>query len=315
MLKVGPTLILSFVILVLVLGGTGYYSVSRIFSIQQDLETVSEMQTITTALTRTSDLDEFAALKAEFDSVRERLISIDDKSQQINDLLTISNEVAELQKEKLDQDKVFDEMYPVEKESRYNIRTPLFALGNSDITKIVGDMQYYSKETLYQKSDQEHLGEWLGSIDSIGTFPEVASSSELVEELRSYKETAITMGNIAIRGEEIEAELSDKSSALQVVITMVIQETTDVIKASRDLMSSIIVVGAILGLGLGMFISRSISRRLVSLRDATEEIGKGNLEVSIETGSKDEIGDLSTSLEKMRISLKILMEEIGKKKK
>lgn len=51
------------------------------------------------------------------------------------------------------------------------------------------------------------------------------------------------------------------------------------------------------------YVSIRITRPIVRLSSATEEIGKGNFDVTIDAGSKDEIGELSVSLGKMAKSL------------
>jgi HAMP domain-containing protein len=48
------------------------------------------------------------------------------------------------------------------------------------------------------------------------------------------------------------------------------------------------------------------------LSDITEKISTGMMERSIKIKSKDEVGELAESLERMRISLKMAMEMIEK---
>jgi PAS domain S-box-containing protein len=60
--------------------------------------------------------------------------------------------------------------------------------------------------------------------------------------------------------------------------------------------SIIITVVAVL---IGVYITSNISTPLLKLRDAAIEIGKGNLDVRIDTNSNDEIGQLAASFKKM----------------
>ena len=64
------------------------------------------------------------------------------------------------------------------------------------------------------------------------------------------------------------------------------------------------VITVFLAIGLGIFISRSISLPIVKLKDAAAEIGKGNLNIKIEVTSNDEIGQLTSSFKKMTEDLK-----------
>jgi anti-anti-sigma regulatory factor/HAMP domain-containing protein len=55
---------------------------------------------------------------------------------------------------------------------------------------------------------------------------------------------------------------------------------------------------------LAIFFSRSITRPLETLTENASELADGNLDVAINTGNKDEIGDLSRSFDAMRQSIK-----------
>jgi signal transduction histidine kinase len=59
-----------------------------------------------------------------------------------------------------------------------------------------------------------------------------------------------------------------------------------------------------LAIFIGLFVSLSISNPVKKLKDATVEIGKGRLDTKIDIKSKDEIGDLADSFNKMTTDLK-----------
>jgi methyl-accepting chemotaxis protein len=77
----------------------------------------------------------------------------------------------------------------------------------------------------------------------------------------------------------------------------------------------LLIISAII-LVIGILLSFLLSRRLVKdlryLSDITEKISTGMMERSIKIKSKDEVGELAESLERMRISLKMAMEMIEK---
>lgn len=62
-----------------------------------------------------------------------------------------------------------------------------------------------------------------------------------------------------------------------------------------------------------LFISRSISKPIMALRDAAQKIRQGDLSKKIELKSTDEIGELSNQLDDMRQSIKNRTEEILEK--
>jgi len=68
------------------------------------------------------------------------------------------------------------------------------------------------------------------------------------------------------------------------------------------IMASIIAVFS--AIGLGLFVSRSISVPLTKLKHVTAKIGMGKLDTKIEIKAKDEIGDLAASFNRMTEDLK-----------
>ena len=61
----------------------------------------------------------------------------------------------------------------------------------------------------------------------------------------------------------------------------------------------LLVVVIVVALLIGVVLSRRVTRRIVDLVGATQRVGAGDLEVSVPTGSNDEIGDLTHSFNAM----------------
>ncbi|MCE5200433.1 methyl-accepting chemotaxis protein, partial [bacterium] len=76
-------------------------------------------------------------------------------------------------------------------------------------------------------------------------------------------------------------------------------ETTNIYKRSRAFMIVLIIGCVMLGLGMGMFISRMIGTPVRALAAAAEKVADGDLRVNIESTSQDEIGSLCASFQKM----------------
>jgi signal transduction histidine kinase len=66
----------------------------------------------------------------------------------------------------------------------------------------------------------------------------------------------------------------------------------------------------IASIALGVSIVRSISKPIKKIRDAAIEIGNGKLGIQIDIKSKNEIGDLANSLNKMSNKLKVTQEQL-----
>ncbi|MBU2603246.1 MAG: HD domain-containing protein [Actinobacteria bacterium] len=87
-----------------------------------------------------------------------------------------------------------------------------------------------------------------------------------------------------------------------------------VIAAQRDTRNMVFAAGALLFaivLGLGALISRSITRPLERLAQASEDIAAGNLGARIEAHGNDEVGVLAKSMSTMTGSLAGQLQELG----
>jgi len=74
------------------------------------------------------------------------------------------------------------------------------------------------------------------------------------------------------------------------------------------------VIGVVIGLGIlvtavALLISRSITNPVATLRDAAEKVSTGDMSVSINISSDDEIGDLAESFARMVTAVRFLSQE------
>jgi methyl-accepting chemotaxis protein len=76
------------------------------------------------------------------------------------------------------------------------------------------------------------------------------------------------------------------------------------------IISAVIMIVAIL---LSFLLSRGLVGKLRYLSQITEKISTGMMDRSIEVKSRDEVGELARSLERMRVSLKMAMDMIAEK--
>jgi PAS domain S-box-containing protein len=97
------------------------------------------------------------------------------------------------------------------------------------------------------------------------------------------------------KNEQREKALSVSTETIQ----MAADRADGVVLRAIHLVSILSVVALILAVVLGFIISRIILRPIKKLEAATSQIGGGNLETRIEVSSKDEIGQLASSFNKM----------------
>jgi len=74
------------------------------------------------------------------------------------------------------------------------------------------------------------------------------------------------------------------------------------------------VIAALLSAGLAVGITRSVTRPVRRLVEVADNISMGDLDVPIEVTSRDEIGELQESIERMRVSLKTVLERLKKQR-
>lgn len=78
------------------------------------------------------------------------------------------------------------------------------------------------------------------------------------------------------------------------------------------------ILGALVALALGVYLSKIITGPIIKLRNATKEISKGKWDTKIEIKSKDEIGELSDSFRHMLDNLRsttVSIEDLRKEQK
>ena len=80
--------------------------------------------------------------------------------------------------------------------------------------------------------------------------------------------------------------------------------------STRNLLVAASVVAALLGVVLAVTITRSITGPLANLVQVSDKISTGELDTPVPVAARDEIGDLAESMERMRISLKAVIERL-----
>jgi len=105
--------------------------------------------------------------------------------------------------------------------------------------------------------------------------------------------------------------ITDKIGMVRADFTLKVLDT-----GLNNLINTLVIVSGIISIvviTLGLFISNSISKPIIRLRDAANEITKGNFNVDIRSiNSNNEIGDLSFQFQKMKESIVSMSENLNK---
>ncbi|HSI58963.1 MAG TPA: methyl-accepting chemotaxis protein [Ideonella sp.] len=88
-------------------------------------------------------------------------------------------------------------------------------------------------------------------------------------------------------------------------------ESTELYQSGLKTMIAVICGGVLLGIGLGFFISRSVTRPLGRAVDAANRLAEGDLTVQIEATSRDETGQLLLAMQNMVNKLSQVVTEVN----
>ena len=111
-----------------------------------------------------------------------------------------------LHKRKLAKNKAFKEKESLESQLRHKIKNALVALQDNALIRDVEQMQYKSKETLYQYKDQKYGVEWLESISKVKDNFLIVPSQDVSKDLDAYERVAQDMCKIIVEQKAIDTQ-------------------------------------------------------------------------------------------------------------
>jgi HD-GYP domain-containing protein (c-di-GMP phosphodiesterase class II) len=142
------------------------------------------------------------------DLISTKLNSLFESERQIEDVF---DEIYKLQENKIRLTKEFEINYPLENKIRKELDIKITHLKDYEIFRLFSDIEYYSKETLYQYRDKKTLDKWLLKI-------ELLKNSYKNENLEKYLELVKKVGNIVVELKDIEnKELSLRNKILDLI--------------------------------------------------------------------------------------------------
>jgi HAMP domain-containing protein len=142
---------------------------------------------------------------------------------------------------------------------------------------------------------------------SLGTFPE-----ELRETLSTDGRRQVNRRTVSLRSREGKSVYEVRAPILEGQVgaahiglweQSVAEEVYGAVLPIIGLTTIFLVAGA----NLSILLARGIIRPIRSLTDMATKISNGELETAVQIESRDEIGELARSLERMRVSLKAAM--------
>ncbi|MGM0520056.1 MAG: HD-GYP domain-containing protein [Campylobacterota bacterium] len=159
----------------------------------------------------------------EYEQVKKNLNLISKSEKEIEELF---ENIFYIQSKKIELKEKFDLIYPKENRLRNIIETIILKTKDLDIVRDYGDMQYYSKEALFQHKNSEYLNKWLNHIDLI------QKEFKNKEVFNRYRNTSKKIGTYAIDIKKYEI----KELELQNDIYEIVNKNKDIsIKIQKDI--------------------------------------------------------------------------------
>jgi HAMP domain-containing protein len=92
--------------------------------------------------------------------------------------------------------------------------------------------------------------------------------------------------------------------------------TSLVIARVREILRNTILVTLlpiVLAILIALLIGRRLTRNVIALTEAADRLSRGDLDTTVDVRSNDELGDLSDSFERLRVSLRLAMNRLRRK--
>jgi methyl-accepting chemotaxis protein len=117
------------------------------------------------------------------------------------------------------------------------------------------------------------------------------------------KSAVYAMKDVRVIVDKVDDLMTDLSKLKEGNAKAASDETTVLYKTSRTLMIAAIAIAVLLGIALGYFISRSVTRPLDTAVRAANRLADGDLSVTIDATSNDETGQLLKAMKNMIATL------------
>jgi HAMP domain-containing protein len=192
---------------------------------------------------------------------------------------------------------------------------------------VTGEEEDVAAAELRQSELQEMVTAYLDSKEAAGVENEAFDELELAQQLlddtlESYLHASDLSANLRLTAFSRRQELVDFCLT---ILTEIESEAKDRMADALEeiqsaqsslllMMSGVTVVAAVIGAGLAVGITRSVTVPVGKLVSAADKISTGDLDALMEVRSQDEIGELADSMERMRVSMKAAIERLKKRR-
>jgi methyl-accepting chemotaxis protein len=278
-MKIGTKILGLVTILIVMMGALAGYGILQLKSVGDEIKSLDEQEIPLTAMT-----NEIAGIQKEQETLFQRAIR-----------LGITNQHEELKKAAEEFDKKAKEADALLKKCDLLVdKATKESAGDAAAQKELKEVQAHLKEVENEyKSFNKEADEAFALLEA-GKLSAAAALEEKVEKEGATLDAAVGAF----------VKLIDKN----------VDATTKKIEEDEALaikmMAILTVVALLLGFGIGIFVSRAITRPINEALGVANSLSQGDLTISVESNSKDETGQMMAALSNMVEKLKQVVGDV-----
>ncbi len=166
----------------------------------------------------------------------------------------------------------------------------------------------------YEKSigqDNEIRSLYNNVVDILAIYRDVLDENLKKIENKQYDEALAMLDKVTQATTNADEALHKLVSYNTNQAELAVQENADNYASHTLMMICIIIVGIVFAISLGLIIANMMSKQLNKLVGVADKIADGNLDVSIDIKSKDEIGELGNAFKRMTDNLNDVLSNIN----
>jgi methyl-accepting chemotaxis protein len=145
------------------------------------------------------------------------------------------------------------------------------------------------------------------SLSNMNTVLQILDQMDILAEASNT--TFIELTDLS--NNEVDVNFNKVTDTLIELVDMNVTMAYDEVQKANNLIIIFILIGVIVSILLGILISRIIKKPIINLVSASKEIANGNLDIEINSNTKDEIGDLAKAFNAMTKNTNEVMSNIN----
>lgn len=178
--------------------------------------------------------------------------------------------------------------------------------GVQAIEEIESKLEKYSN-TIITPEEQAILDEIYPAFDDYLSIYNTALEFAYAGDVESYLEIA---PEFAEAGDKVQGYLKDLIDLNIHLADTTNMESKELYNSATIITIIVLILSVLFAIGLGVVIARLISKPLKDVSDLVADVSQGDLTKTISINTKDEVGDLARSINRMIISLRSTVEGI-----